>query len=291
MRRLLIIGCGDVATRALPALRAHYERIYALTPSRERFSALRMLGVVPVFGDLDNPATLRALGGLGHEVLHCAPPPSQGTRDTRTIHLIAALSRATVPPLQLVYISTTGVYGDCAGETVTETRAVNPQTDRARRRADAERRLRQWGRRCRIRVCVVRVPGIYSETRLPLARLKAGTPALNPEDDAYTNHIHVDDLAAIIVLALRRGWPGRLYNAADDTRLKMGDYFDLIADRFGLPRPPRISRDEARRSLPAVQWSFMNESRRVMNRRVKEELGFRLRYPTVLAALAAAAAR
>ncbi len=291
MRRLLIIGCGDVATRALPALRAHYERIYALTPSRERFSALRMLGVVPVFGDLDNPATLRALGGLGHEVLHCAPPPSQGTRDTRTIHLIAALSRATVPPLQLVYISTTGVYGDCAGETVTETRAVNPQTDRARRRADAERRLRQWGRRCGIRVCVVRVPGIYSETRLPLARLKAGTPALNPEDDAYTNHIHVDDLAAIIVLALRRGWPGRLYNAADDTRLKMGEYFDLVADRFGLPRPPRISRDEARRSLPAVQWSFMNESRCVLNRRLKEELGFRLRYLTVLAALAAAAAR
>ena len=290
MRRLLIIGCGDVATRALPALRAHYERIYALTRTRERFSALRTLGVVPVSGDLDDPATLHALGGLGQEVLHCAPPPSQGTRDTRSIHLIAALSRAAVPPRQLVYISTTGVYGDCAGDVVAETRPVNPQTDRARRRADAERRLRQWGRRCRVRVCVLRAPGIYSEARLPLARLRAGVPAVSPEEDAYTNHIHADDLAAMVVLVFRRGWPGRLYNAADDTCLKMGDYFDLVADRFGLPRPPRISRDEARRSLPANQWSFMNESRRVLNRRMKHELGFRLRYPTVQAALTGVAA-
>jgi nucleoside-diphosphate-sugar epimerase len=288
MRRLLIIGCGDVATRAVPSLRAHYQRIYALASSRERVPGLRALGVVPVPGNLDDLSTLHALAGLGHEVLHCAPPPSQGTRDTRTGHLIAALGRGATLPRQLVYISTTGVYGDCAGAIVSETRRLNPQTDRARRRADAEKRLRQWGRRCGVRVCIVRAPGIYSERRLPLARLKSGVPALAPEEDAYTNHIHADDLASMVIVALRRGWPCRLYNAADDSEMKMGDYFDLVADRFGLPRPPRISRDEARRSLPPVQWSFMSESRRVSNCRVKNELGFQLRYPTVQAALAAA---
>jgi nucleoside-diphosphate-sugar epimerase len=289
MRRLLIIGCGDVATRALPALRAHYQRIYVLSHSRERVLQLRTLGVLPVVGDLDDPTTLYSLGGLGHEVLHCAPPPSQGTRDTRTSHLIAALARAGTPPRQLVYISTTGVYGDCAGELVSETRRLNPQTDRARRRADAERQLREWGRRSGVRVCVLRAPGIYSEERLPLARLTARTPALHPAEDAYSNHIHAEDLASMAVAALRRGWPGRLYNASDDSRLKMGDYFDLVADLFGLPRPERVSREEARKSLPPGIWSFMNESRRVSNRRIKRELRFALRYPTVHAALADAA--
>src|SRR3990172_2197305 len=261
MRRLLIIGCGDVALRAAPQLRDRY-RIYALTRSRERVPLLRAHGMVPITGDLDDAASLEALAGIAHDVLHCAPPPHRGTRDTRTAHLSAALAKGESLPQQLVYISTSGVYGDCEGGFVDETRAPRPQTARAQRRVDAERQLREWGRRCGGRVAILRAPGIYSEARLPLARLQAGTPALCAEEDAYTNHIHAADLARAAVAALRFAPSGRAYNAGDDSLLKMGDYFDLVADRFGLPRPPRISRAEARQRIGPDLLSFMNESRR-----------------------------
>ncbi len=280
MRRLLIIGCGDVALRALPQLRERY-RIYGLTHNRARAALLRERGVVPIVGDLDDPASLGGLAGIAHDVLHSAPPPSQGARDTRTAHLIAALAKAKSLPQQLVYISTTGVYGDCAGELIDETRALHPQTGRARRRVDAERQLRVWGRRSRVRISILRAPGIYSAERLPLKRLEAGLPALNANEDTYSNHVHAEDLARMAVAALRFGHPGRMYNASDDSVLKMGEYFDLVADHCGLPRPPRLSRAEASARIPSNLLSFMNESRRLSNRRLKTELRFKLRYPTV----------
>ncbi len=280
MRRLLIIGCGDVALRAVPQLRDRY-RIYALTHSRQRVPLLRAHGMVPILGDLDDAASLEGLAGIAHDILHCAPPPDRGTRDTRTAHLIAGLAKSKSLPQQLVYISTSGVYGDCAGELIDETRPLRPQTERAQRRVDAERQLREWGRRRRVCVSILRAPGIYSEQRLPLERLKSGTPALNADEDAYTNHIHADDLARVAVAALRFGQPGRAYNANDDSRLKMGEYFDLVADRFGLPRPRRVSRTEASVRIPSNVLSFMHESRRLSNRRIKLELRLKLRYPTV----------
>lgn len=289
MRRLLIIGCGDVALRMTPLLRGRY-RIFALAREPQRFAALRALGITPVRGDLDAPQTLHALAGLAHDVVHFAPPPGHGAHDTRTAHLVAALAKGGSLPQQLVYISTSGVYGDCNGELVSETHPARPQTDRARRRADAEKRLREWGRRSGVSVSILRVPGIYAADRLPLARLEKGTPALIPEDDAYVNHVHADDLARMVIAALHHAHPGRMYNAVDDAPQKMGDYFDLVADRFGLPRPPRVARAEAARVIPETLLSFMNESRRLTNRRIKQELRLRLRYPTVHDGIAAALA-
>jgi len=280
MRRLLIIGCGDIALRALPALRPRY-RIYALTRHRTRFTELRACGAVPIAGDLDDPASLGVLAGLAHDVLHCAPPPDRGVRDSRTMHLIAALARGKSLPQHFVYISTSGVYGDCGGRVIGETQPLRPTTARAQRRADAERQLKEWGRRSNVRVSILRAPGIYSERRLPLERLKAGTPTLRPAEDAYSNHVHADDLARMAVAALWFGHAGRAYNASDDSRLKIGEYFDLIADRFGLPRPPRVSRAEAEQRIPSALLSFMSESRQLANQRIKRELRLKLRYPTV----------
>ena len=280
MRRLLIIGCGDVALRMVPLVRGRHLTC-ALTRDRSRFAELRAAGVRPVWGDLDRPQTLAALAGLAHAVVHFAPPPPAGVHDTRTAHLIAALSRGKSVPQHFVYISTSGVYGDCGGEVVHETRPKKPLTERALRRADAETRLRNWGARSGVAVTILRVPGIYAADRLPIERLTRGTPALNAHEDAYVNHIHADDLARATVAALYRGQPNRSYNAADDAPLKMGEYFDLVAELHGLPRPPRITREEARRVLSPQLYSFMNESRRLTNRRLKRELRVTLRYPTV----------
>ena len=279
---LLIVGCGDVGMRVLRLLSGRY-RLLALTSTPARAEALRAAGAVPLIGNLDEPATLARLAGLADAVLHLAPPPLHGTTDPRTRNLIEALARKGRVHC-LVYGSTSGVYGDCGGARFDETRAVNPGTDRARRRVDAESRIRWYGRVHGVRVAILRIPGIYAVDREgghPRDRLLRGTPVLNAEDDVHTNHIHADDLARACVAALARALPQRVIHACDDTDLTMGDYFDLAADRCGLPRPPRISRVEARERLSPMLLSFMSESRRLDNQRLKRELRLVLRYPTV----------
>jgi nucleoside-diphosphate-sugar epimerase len=284
MRRLLIVGCGDVALRAIPLLQKGY-RVFALVRDPARRAGLRALGVTPLLGDLDDRASLSRIAGLADAVLHLAPPPNNGVLDTRTRNLLSALSQGK-PPERLVYISTSGVYGDCGGAWVSETRPVNAASPRARRRVHAEMQIRDWARRNRVNAGILRVPGIYAADRLPLTRLQQGTPGIIASEDGYTNHIHADDLAHISVAALQRGKPCRVYHASDDSQLRMGEYFDSVADAFGLPRVPRISRAEAQGVLSPMLLSFMNESRRLTNQRVKRELKVRLNYPTVADLLA-----
>jgi nucleoside-diphosphate-sugar epimerase len=278
--RLLIVGCGDVGMRLLPLVRAHY-RVFALTSNPGKRAALRAAGAVPIVADLDRKDSLHRLAGLAHRVVHLAPPQPNGTRDCRTRNLTAILPDGA----QVVYVSTSGVYGDCGGALIDETRSVAPKNARAGRRVDAETVLRGWARRAHGRVSILRVPGIYANDRLPLDRLRAGTPALAAEDDVYTNHVHADDLARMVLLALVRGRPGRVYHASDDTRMKMADYFDAVADAFDLPRPPRLPRAELAQAVSPVTLSFMSESRQLNNMRIKRELGVRLRYRTVQEAL------
>ncbi|WP_237165155.1 SDR family NAD(P)-dependent oxidoreductase [Pandoraea vervacti] len=344
--RLLIVGCGDVGMRALPALVERF-RVFAVTASDARHAALRAAGAVPVVANLDDAKRLHRIGRLAPRVLHLAPPAAvdgSGSEDWRTRRLRAALTRPSKPGIVpeggraalsrlpvaprriLVYASTSGVYGDCGGAYVEETRTPLPRSPRGQRRVDAERTVRSLGRasfharsarrllhagasrartpgalgasgtraswrspehaRAPWRASIVRIPGIYAAQRLPLARLRKGTPALQASDDVYTNHIHADDLAAILIRAMWRGKAQRIVHASDDTDWRMGEYFDHVADAFGLPRPPRISREEAARVLEPTLLSFMSESRRLANTRLKHELRYRLKYPDVAALLA-----
>ncbi len=279
---LLIVGCGDIGLRVLKLLAGRC-RVLALTSTPQRLASLRAAGALPLWGDLDQPASLRRLGPLADRVLHLAPPPGSGVADTRTRHLLQALARSG-RVRRLVYASTTGVYGDTGGALFDETRRVAPATDRGRRRVDAERQLRHFGRRHGVTVTLLRIPGIYAADRPgghPRDRLARGMPVLLPADDVFTNHIHADDLARACVAALWRGLPQRVVHVCDDTDLRMGDYFDLAADLCGLARPPRIGRADAALSLSPMQLSFMSESRRLLNHRLARELGLRLRYPTV----------
>jgi nucleoside-diphosphate-sugar epimerase len=279
MRRLLIIGCGDIALRTIPLLCGHY-RLYALIRNPTYSAKLRGLGVIPVIADLDNRTSLVRITGLVDVVLHFAPPAPQSPTDTRTCHLLAALSAGTLPK-QLIYISTSGVYGDCAGDYVSETRPVNPTSSRAQLRVDAENQIRAWAKRNGVRASILRVPGIYAHDRLPLDRLSAGSPAIAATEDGYSNHIHADDLARIVVATLRYGKASRVYHTVDEHEMKMGDYFDAVADSFNLPRPQRLPREAVRLKVSPMMWSFMNESRRMTDTRMKRELKVKLLYPTV----------
>ena len=292
LRKILIVGFGDLGERVARALRRHTScryRISALVRSADAARRAKVLGVHPVRGDLSKPQLLTQLAGIADVVFHFAPPPSSGNYDTHTRHLLVALLRPIMragmltrrPPRKFIYISTTGVYGDCGGTWIDETQPVRPATDRARRRVDAERYVRAWGIKQPLDVTILRAPGIYAAERLPLERLRKGKPALIAQDDVFTNHIHADDLAGAAIAAIRSTKSFRIYNVVDDSAMTMGEYFDRVADTFELPRPPRISRSEAATRLSPALLSFMGESRRIRNARIKRELDFHLTHPTV----------
>ena len=283
--RVLLVGCGDVGSRVARDLRGRV-RLLALTSTPGRVPAFRDQGITPLAGNLDDAATLRRLAGLATRVVHLAPPAADARpawRDPRTTRLLRAL-RLRCAPSSLVYGSTSGVYGDCGGARITEVRATAAATPRAQRRVDAEAAVRHHGRATGVRAAILRIPGIYAPDReggTPRERLRKGTPVLADGDDVFTNHIHADDLARVVIAALWRGRPQRIVHASDDTELKMGDWFDFAADLYGMARPPRVTREQARQVLPPQLLSFMSESRRLDNTRLKRELRVRLRYPTV----------
>ena len=277
--RILIIGCGDICLRVAKQLCRNY-RVFALTSQQSRFSELRGLGITPILGDLDKPETLWRLSGLAETVIHLAPPQNIGHRDSRTRNLTRILAQGPASLSRLIYVSTTGVYGDHKGGRVSEITPVNPQSERAKRRVDAERVLRLWGPAHGVAVTILRVPGIYAANRLPVERLQARTPALISDEDAYSNHIQSDDLARLVCAAVYHGKPQRVINACDGGETKMGDYFDEVADAFGLERPARMPAAELQKIVSPMLWSFMRESRRVTNTRLPE-LKTPLRYPSV----------
>jgi nucleoside-diphosphate-sugar epimerase len=256
----------------------------ALTSSSQRLETLLQSGITPMLGNLDKPQTLRRLAGVATHVVHMAPPPLEGYTDPRTRALVLALRLRSLPSA-MVYGSTTGVYGDCQGEWIDETRRLQPQSARAQRRVDAQNWINFLGKSGYPRTQVLRIPGIYALDReggTPRERLLRGTPVLDAQEDVYTNHIHADDLARATVLALWRGCPLRPMNVCDDTDMKMGDYMDKAAAIWGLPKPPRISREQAKLQLSPMVMSFLNESRRIRSERMAQEMGLRLLYPTVM---------
>lgn len=308
--RVLIVGVGDVGVR-LARLQLHNSargrgvRFFGIVARDDapRRAALAEQGVTVIAGDLDRAHSLRRAAGLGARVIYLAPPAAQGVRDERMARALAQLgSRAR----GWVYVSTTGVYGDCGGDWVQETRLTRATTARAIRRVDAERQVRARAvRQARLLRrgllllpagrssgslghnlgpnAVLRSSGIYAADRAagPVSRLKAGTPVLRPADDVWSNHIHAEDLAAACWAALWRAGNGRVFNICDDAAVLSGDYFDHVADVFQLPRPARLSRAQIRDYLTPVQMSFLEESRRLSNQRMKRELRLNLKYPTI----------
>ena len=276
---ILIIGCGDIGLRVARQLsRSH--RVFALTSQQNRFQELREVGAIPILGNLDHPESLWRLSGLAQTVIHLAPPQNSGNRDCRTRNLLRILAQGSNIVRRFIYISTTGVYGNHQGGKVSEVTPISPQSERAQRRVDAERILRLWAPAHGVALTILRVPGIYAADRLPIERLQAKTPALLPEEDAYSNHIHSDDLARLVCAAVYHGKPQRIINACDGGETKMGDYFDEVADAFGLERPVRLPGSELQKIVSPMLWSFMRESRRVSNTRL-HELKTPLRYPSV----------
>ena len=364
-QRLLIIGCGDIGQRVVQQLH-HGWQVMGVARSDETLQKIRTAGALAMRADdahrlapwathvlhaappasRDGEVTDRLTRGWLQALARARGQRASTTSRPGRTHRLGARSAAALLAVpapaahtrsqtqapsapRLVYLSTTGVYGDRGGAFTRETDTLQPLTDRARRRVDAERQVRYGihrpdgsnagsrraahphadsarpdsahrdsahvsGARHRrlqqppLPALVLRVPGIYAADRLPVERLRQQVPALVPADDVITNHIHADDLARIARTALLRGPRQRVINAVDDSQMTLGEYMDQVADRLGLPRPPRRPRAELARTLSEVRMSFMRESRRLDTRRLKRELRVRLQWPTVAEFLAKA---
>lgn len=282
---VLIVGCGDIGVRVARLIHSRGGAVTAMSRSLEwavHLEEREKIGVLP--GNLDDPEALSKLAPAGRTVFYFAPPPGGGLLDTRMRNFCAAIGPREAPA-RVVYISTSGVYGDCGGAWVTEATPTAATTSRARRRLDAEAALLAWGRQLAVPVVILRVTGIYGPGRLPLRRLQEGMPVLREEEAPPTNRIHADDLAALCLAAAERGSAGEIINVSDGRPGTMTEYFNLAADLLGLPRPPQISMEEARRVMNPTMLSYLTETRRMDNRRMRERLGVVLRYPELAVGL------
>ncbi len=285
MGEKLVIGCGYVGTRLARQYLAQGESVIGVTRTAAGLARLQTSGVPGLCRDLaSDPLDDRPL--VDADLFHCAPPPASGTEDPHTRRLVGAFERSG-HPRRVVYLSTTGVYGDCAGEWVDETWPARPVADRSLRRWDAEETLRRWSQTSGRDLVILRVAGIYGPGRLPLERIRTGTPMVRPEEAPYTNRIHVDDLVAVCRAAMARGVPGAVYNACDGHPSTMTEYFQDVATAAGLPSPPLISLAEAAAHLSGGMLSYLSESRRLRNDRLLQQLGVELRYPSLAAGLRA----
>ncbi|MES1927051.1 SDR family oxidoreductase [Salinisphaera sp. T31B1] len=264
----LIVGCGETGLRVAARAVGAGQSVTGIVRSADSARRVRSVGAVARTADLDKP-----LAGLPvcDRLFYFAPPPREGRADTRLQRVVDAMGP---PPARVVYISTTGVYGDCDGAWVNEDRAVNPATDRAHRRVDAERRIHAW----QPLATVLRAPGIYGPGRLPVERVRCGEPIVDDAEGGWSNRIHIDDLAEVAWQAGQRPWPHRIYNVTDGHPTRLGDYYDALAGLLGVPSPPRIPWTEAERQFSAMRLSFLRESRRLDTRRLLDDTGLELTF-------------
>lgn len=283
-QHIVIVGCGDIGQRVAKIWKKHGKSVFGVARREESLNTLRQQHILTISADLDDSQTLDEFSGrLSKQSLlyYFAPPPTQGVEDTRMANFIENLHSDALP-LHVVYISTSGVYGDQQGELINEETAVNPQVDRAKRRYHAEQQLQQWAKVNSVSLTILRVGGIYGPNRLPVQRLKDQIPMLHEHLSPQTNRIHAEDLAQVCFAVATENSAGEIYNVSDGTNSNMTEYFNTIADFLELPRPPLVDWDEAEKTISKGMLSYLKESRRMDNSKMIKDLDIELIYPTLL---------
>lgn len=287
MADIFIIGCGYIGTLVAHGMSKDNRSVAALARSADSEAKLQAIGITPWRGDLDDPTSLTDLPLEKSTLYYFAPPPASGVIDTRMHNFIQALGQYPILPAQIIYLSTTGVYGDTGGAWVSEANPLQPQTARAKRRVDAEETLRRFCMSQGVPLTILRTAGIYGPGKLPIRRLKERSPVLREEESGYTNRIHEEDLATICLRAATTGreTPYRVYNVSDGHPGTMSGYLIAVADALRLPRPHAVTMAEAKEVMSPAMLSYLSESRRLDNSKLLNELGIVLKYPTLEAGL------
>ena len=277
----VILGCGDIGRRVIKELLSQGHNntdIIGLVNSIESTERCAELGVIGLRFDLDNLNRNLSFCSIS-QVYYMIPPQKDGSTDQRTNVLLNHFTEAEIKPEKVILISTTGVYGDCDGNWVTEKSDTNPQTGRGKRRLDSEQQWLAWGKTNHVSIVILRVPGIYAHSRLPRERIEKGIPVVRSEECGYTNRIHADDLALMCITAMQKGRPGEIFNATDGTPGKISEYLQEAAKTLKLKPLPEISMSEGKTILSSGMLSYLNESRKISNEKIITALNINLRYP------------
>jgi len=283
-KHIVIVGCGDIGKRVAKIWKNRGKSVFGVARREDSLNDLRQQHIHTIAADLDDPASLSEFASkLSQDALlyYFAPPPVTGVEDSRMQHFLQSLDSHNLPQ-HIVYISTSGVYGDHQGQSITEDTLANPQVDRAKRRYHAEQLLLEYGiEHTSIAMTILRVGGIYGPGRLPLQRLKDQIPMLHENLSPQTNRIHADDLAQVCVAAACDKAAGEIYNVSDGCNSNMTEYFNSIADFCDLPRPPLVDWDEAEEKISKGMLSYLRESRHMDNSKMLKDLEITLKYPTL----------
>ncbi len=283
-KNFFIVGYGDIGRRVVKLFDAKNTAITGLARSAASVEQMKQDKVIPIMGDLDLLESLPTLPLAGSLLFYFAPPPAAGTTDTRMTNFLSSLDNGRLPA-KIIYISTSGVYGDQAGQRVTEDTPTSPGADRSRRRLDAEQQLFIYTEKYRIGLVILRVSGIYGPGRLPEKRIRDQVPVLHEELAPITNRIHADDLARICIAAADHGIDGEIYNISDGCHSNMSRYFFDVADHLNLPRPPTVDWAEAENLLSRGMLSYLHESRQMDNSKMLRDLKVNLVFPDLGAGL------
>ena len=281
MKKLLIIGFGKIAEEIVNHFKPSF-LIYATTGSKEKFNIIKKNKIIPILCDLDDPKSLREKLKFNVDyIIHLCPPQKNGQFDRRTYNMISALRLNLIKPQKIVYLSTSGVYGDKKGKLVDESDKLLAKNNRSLKRICAEKIIRSWCLKSKIQLNILRVPGIYNKSRLPIDFLKKKYSIFRKNEDSYTNHIHSTDLSRAVILVLFKGKNFRIFNICDNSNLLLGDYFDLLCNKLKIDNLTREPRSVVRKKMPANTYSFISDSKRLKNDRVKREINFKLKYEKV----------
>ncbi len=256
--RLLIAGAEVVATRRSGGAAAE---LAAATGARA------------VVADLAEPTTLAALPLAGAVIVDTAPPGPGEPEGERALVRAAAAAGAR----RIVYVSSTGVYPPSDGRWMDEDQPVAPASERNAARLAAESALLEAAEAAGVDAVTLRASGIYGPGRGVIERMKRGNYRIIGDGDTYVNRIHVYDLASAIILAgVVERLPSRVYNLADDEPATSTEHAYAVAEALQLPPPPHVPTTD----VSSTVVSMLGANRRISNRRVKQELGLRLRYPS-----------
>lgn len=269
---VLIIGCGYTGRRLGTRLAAEGASVRGLVAHAASAAPLESLGIAPQVENLDSDeGRIRVDGTL---VYYCAPPPREGDTDPR---LARTLTRLSGRPRRIVYLSTTGVYGDRNGAWVDETSQTAPANARSRRRVDAEAQIRAYASANGCEWVILRVAGIYGPDRLPLERLRAGDPVLRDADSGFSNRIYVDDLVTVCERAGdSAAAANEIFNVADGVPTTSAAFSRELARQAALPAPREIDWAMMQAEASAMRHSFLAESKRVNADKLQRLLGVSL---------------
>ncbi|MCJ7557292.1 MAG: NAD-dependent epimerase/dehydratase family protein [Gammaproteobacteria bacterium] len=280
---LIVVGYGYLGKRLVDHCVLRQRPVSVLTRSADHVAALDDLGIDYQILDLDARGASLALPIAGQTLIYTVPPATAG-QDHR---LSGLLNLFPDGPCRLIYISTSGVYGDCGGQLVDESAPANPGSERGRRRLAAEQTVRDWAEANQVSWTILRVPGIYGPHRLPLASLVRGEAFLRPEDSPPGNRIHVDDLVACCLAAADHSNATGLFNVGDGNPLSATAFAQATANATGLPEPELVDRNDAQQRISPGRWSFLSESRQLDTQRMRRDLEVVPRYGNPLEGLRA----